>query len=227
MCPDFYKRTARWGFDGCCTGCFRRENPNDPRSKITHPRTKEMAVRKAIDEIFDGFLHDQKWVQTGCDCTTMRRIDHRLEVGTTTIAVETDEFAHRSYDPVDEIVRYNDIFCQNSAKYIWIRFSPDGGKSRITDKVRCLIKIITKAIECASAETNKGPMDFIYMFYPETSKHLAFESVILTEESFNKWKEEPYLIFPVNPFAVLPDDSLLGDSDASSPGDATGASSAF
>jgi len=39
-----------------------------------------------------------------------RRIDHRKLIANTMFAIETDDFGHRSYDPNDEEIRYDDFF---------------------------------------------------------------------------------------------------------------------
>ena len=95
-------------------------------------------VRNAINTIFEGFVHDRPLYTGNCDCSHRRRIEHflisqseikkrihykfalriymnhRKLIGNTILAVETDEFGHRSYDQHDEEIRYDDLFMIHS-----------------------------------------------------------------------------------------------------------------
>jgi len=53
-----------------------------------------------------------------------------VRIGNTLLCIETDENQHMSYDPQDEINRYNDLMMVHSGKWIFIRFNPD----KYTDK---------------------------------------------------------------------------------------------
>ena len=57
-----------------------------------------------------------------------RRVDHRKLINGTMLAIETDEFQHRSYDAQQEENRYNDLVCAYTTNWIFIRFNPDGYK---------------------------------------------------------------------------------------------------
>jgi hypothetical protein len=102
-----------------------------------------------------------------CDCTHRRRIDHRKIIGGTMIAVETDEFAHVSYDEVDEVVRYNDLYMIFSGKWIYIRFNPDANRSKVDfeDKLDALIDMIRGCIERIENEENDDLVEIIKLFY--------------------------------------------------------------
>ena len=41
---------------------------------------------------------------------------HRKLIGGTILAIETDEFGHRGYDPTDEEIRYDDVYMIHSGK---------------------------------------------------------------------------------------------------------------
>jgi len=103
---------------------------------ITKHRT-EIIVRKAIDARFDGFIHNRgmsnEHLSLSGYCRTDRRIDHRLLIGDTILAIETDEFAHRSIDKNDEITRY-EKFKAFPYKFIFIRFNPDTNKETSNEK---------------------------------------------------------------------------------------------
>ena len=106
-------------------------------------------VRNSINKHFDGFIHDKPLYTGGCDCTHRRRIDHRLLIGNTILAVETDEFGHRGYDLYDEEIRYDDLFMIHSGKWIFIRFNPDDNISKVDiyDKLRNLVDVMHNCIE--------------------------------------------------------------------------------
>ena len=86
----------------------------------------------------------------------------------TLLAIETDEFAHRSYDKEDEIKRYNDCFMAFSSKVIWIRFNPDPNRETIkTDlslKLDTLMATIKEQIRRIENEENKELIEIIHLF---------------------------------------------------------------
>ena len=117
-------------YDGHCATCFKRAFPDDQRSTRIYEHSKEIRVRNFINQHFLGFVHDimlPMWV--GCDCEHRRRVDHRRLIGNVMLAVETDENAHRYYDPNDERIRYDDLFMAHSGPWIFIRFNPDNNFS--------------------------------------------------------------------------------------------------
>ena len=107
-----------------CAKCFVEKYPADPRSKcaVAYQRW-EIRVREAIDAAFDGFVHNK-----GMHNQTELRIDHRLLIDNTILAVETDEFAHVSYDMYKEEARYNEFLTRTPYKFVFIRFNPDTNK---------------------------------------------------------------------------------------------------
>jgi len=161
-------------YDGYCATCFKRVFPNDERSTVIYEHSKEIRVRNAINEHFDGFIHDQPLHTTHCDCTMRRRIDHRKLIGGTLLCVETDEFAHRSYDPRDEEIRYDDLVAYHTGRMIFIRFNPDGKGVDMEDKIERLLDEMRCQIERTERGENDGPglLEIIYLYYnkvPQTT----------------------------------------------------------
>ena len=161
--PD--SRCGRKEYDGYCATCFKHLFPLDERSKITRVHTKELRVRNAINEHFEGFVHDKPLYTGHCDCSMRRRIDHRTLIGSTLLCVETDEFAHRKYDPNDEEIRYDDLYMVYSGKWIFIRFNPDGKGVDMEDKLTCLMDEIQIQMERIENEENTELVDIIKLFY--------------------------------------------------------------
>jgi len=108
-------------------------------------------VREAIDAVFKGFTHDKSLYTSGC-CAHKRRIDHRILLNGTLLAIETDEKAHVSYNKEDEIIRYDDLFMAFGTKFVFIRFNCDtnregrNGKTSFEHKLDVLIKCISTHI---------------------------------------------------------------------------------
>jgi len=152
-------------YDGYCATCFKHLFPEDPRSKVIYAHTKEIRVRNAINEQFEGFIHDKPLYTGHCDCTMRRRIDHRKLIGATLLCIETDEFAHRAYDPNDEEIRYDDLYMVYSGKWIFIRFNPDGKGVDMEDKLTRLMDEIQIQMERIENEENTELVEIIKLFY--------------------------------------------------------------
>ena len=166
-CIDWIdSRVGNTKYDGWCATCFKDTFPNDPRSKISST-SRELLVRRRINEEFDDFTHDRTMYTGHCDCTHRRRIDHRKIINNTMIAVETDEFAHRGYDKEDEIVRYDDLYMIFSGKWIYIRFNPDDNRSKVDfeDKLETLIDTIHDCIDKIENEENDELVEILKLFY--------------------------------------------------------------
>ena len=132
---------------------------------MVYIHTKELRVRNAINEEFEGFIHDKPLYTGHCDCTMKRRIDHRKLIGATLLCVETDEFAHRGYDEKDEEIRYDDLYMVHSGKWVFIRFNPDGKGVDMVDKLSRLIEEIHTQIERIENEENTDLVEIIKLFY--------------------------------------------------------------
>jgi hypothetical protein len=89
------------------------------------------------------------------------------------LAIETDENQHKSYDEMDEEIRYDDLFNAFSGKWVYIRFNPD--KFRTTTGVSKNPTIATRLIELKTemerqiqrieAEENTELLEIKYMYY--------------------------------------------------------------
>jgi hypothetical protein len=158
-------RCGKKHYDGYCATCFKQLFPNDERSKVLYLHTKEIRVRNAINENFEGFIHDKPLYTGHCDCTMRRRIDHRKLIDATLLCIETDEFAHKGYDPKDEEVRYDDLYMVHSGKWIFIRFNPDGKGVDMVDKLNRLIEEIHFQIMRINHSENTELLEVIKLFY--------------------------------------------------------------
>ena len=165
-CIDWIdSRSGSSKYDGYCATCFKIIFPEDERSKVVYRHTKEIRVRNEINSQFEGFIHDKPLYTGNCDCTHRRRIDHRKLIGNTILAIETDEFAHIGYDPLDEEIRYDDLYMIHSGKWIFIRFNPDGGKVDLEDKLEVLIGEIKKQIRRIENEENEELLEIVKLYY--------------------------------------------------------------
>ena len=153
-------------YDGYCATCFKEIFPNDERSKKSYVHTKEKMVRNHINNHFEGFVHDHVLWTENCNCTHRRRIDHRKLIGNTILAIETDEFGHRSYDKKDEEIRYDDLYMIHSGKWIFIRFNPDTNISKIDidNKLDKLIEIMKECIYRIERNENTELVEIIKLY---------------------------------------------------------------
>jgi len=173
LCIDWIdSRSGSSKYDGYCATCFKRAFPDDPRSQKIYQHTKELRVRNFINERYEGFVHDQPMWLNGCDCTQKRRVDHRKLIGNVMLAIETDEFAHRGYDKMDEKLRYDDLVSYFTGKWIFIRFNPDdngrGKNVDFEDKLERLGEVIdkhVKRIEDGELDESDEFIEIHYLFY--------------------------------------------------------------
>ena len=164
-------------YRGYCAWCFQHKFPTDPLTFQVRSKTKEIAVRDFINANFKGWQHDKCLYTGNCDCTHRRRIDHRVLIGNTLLVVETDENQHKSYDDMDEEIRYDDLFMAHGGKWIYIRFNPDKYKSKngknknpeIATRLIELKKEIEKQIKRIEYDENKELLERIYMYYDNYS----------------------------------------------------------
>jgi hypothetical protein len=161
--PD--SRCGSIAYDGYCATCFKQMFPTDERSKVIYTHTKEIRVRNAINDAFEGFIHDKPLYTGQCNCTHRRRIDHRKLIGATLLCIETDEFGHAGYDPKDEELRYDDLYMIHSGKWVFIRFNPDGNGVDMVDKLARLMQEIQIQIERIENDENNELLEIIKMYY--------------------------------------------------------------
>ena len=147
--------------------------PKDPLTFQIRCKTKEIAVRDFINSNFDGFVHDKPLYTGHCNCTHRRRIDHRRLINGTMLAIETDENQHKSYNKMDEELRYDDLFMAYSGRWIYIRFNPDKYKNdkgvnknpTIATRLIQLKKEIELQTHRIMNNENKEPVEIKYMYY--------------------------------------------------------------
>ena len=161
--PD--SRCGSIAYDGYCATCFKQLFPTDERSKVIYTHTKEIRVRNAINEAFEGFIHDKPLYTGQCNCAHRRRIDHRKLIGATLLCIETDEFGHAGYDPKDEEIRYDDLYMIHSGKWVFIRFNPDGNGVDMVDKLARLMQEIQIQIERIENDENNELLEIIKLYY--------------------------------------------------------------
>jgi len=171
ICP--YDTRGNKKYKNYCTECYRRNFPMDPLTFQIRSKTKEIAVRDFINANFEGFQHDVQMTTGHCNCTIRRRIDHRIQIGNTILAVETDENQHKSYDEMDEETRYDDLYMAFSGKWVYIRFNPDKyinkkGVRRnpcIATRLEVLYNEITKQLHRIELNENDDLCERIYLYY--------------------------------------------------------------
>ena len=169
LCPQFGNQKYR----GYCTHCFSNIFQKDPLVFQIRSKSKENTVRDYINTYFTGFIHDKPLYTGHCDCSIRRRLDHRILVGNTLLVVETDENQHKSYDEMDEDVRYDDLFQAFSGKWIYIRFNPDKFRSALGDsnnpelssRLPNLKKEIDKQLNRVRHDDNTELLERVYMYY--------------------------------------------------------------
>lgn len=157
-----------------CSECFIRTFPNDPKAKRMRTKNKELAVLKMLAQEFPGreFVHDKPLWTGNCDCTHRRRIDFRILIGNTLLAIEVDEGQHKNYEE-DAAIRYNDLYMIHSGKWIFIRYNPDSYKNEKgkvvnpSDSTRlpALKDFITEQMGRAEREENTELLEVYQMFF--------------------------------------------------------------
>ena len=170
-CP--LKQRGSPKYKNYCSACFAHNFPLDPLTLQKRSKTKEIAVRDFINSKYEGFQHDKVLWTGNCDCSIRRRIDHRKLIGNTLLVIETDENQHKSYNKMDEEIRYDDLFMAYSGKWIYLRLNVDSfvnsnGISKnplITDRFNTLEKEINKQIKRIEKEKNKELLEIIYLYY--------------------------------------------------------------
>lgn len=154
-----------------CANCFKHEFPDHPLSKASRIKHKELRVRHYLDERFPGlgFKHDKSLTTPHCDCSVRRRLDHYCVVGNTILAVETDEYQHRRYDPADETARYHDTFMGFSGRWVWLRFNPDRVDGQPGPSMEHRLAVLGDEVERhvarIRADKHHGPVEIHHLFY--------------------------------------------------------------
>jgi len=127
----------------------------------------EFIVRDEIDAFFSGFIHNK--VLKGGDVSHRKKIDHRLRIGNTILAIETDEHAHVRYKQENE--RYQDFMRTFSYKFVFIRFNPHANmedpraKTDFKYKLHVLMDYIRTHIERIKKGQNVWKLEIVRLFY--------------------------------------------------------------
>jgi len=108
-------KISDYGYRQHCIQCYIDLFPG-----IRH----EEVVRGVIDANFEGFVHNKVMKGIGRDNECRRKIYHRLQIGNTILAIETDERAHADRNQEDEKRRYNEFTSNFPHKFVFIRFNP-------------------------------------------------------------------------------------------------------
>jgi len=135
----------------------------------SNPVRIEYIVREAIDSAFEGFIHNKLMRNArGYHC---RLIDHRLHIGNTILAIETDEHAHQDRKEEDEQQRYRDFTSVFPYQFVFIRFNPHDnreekdGKTSVEYKISFLKKKIRDQIQRIQQGKNIGKIEIYRLFY--------------------------------------------------------------
>jgi hypothetical protein len=82
------------------------------------------------------------------------------------LAIETDEFGHRSYDQADEEIRYDDLYMVHSGKWVFVRFNPDGGKGvDLDDMIDVLLREVEDQMERIEADENQDLVEIVKLYF--------------------------------------------------------------
>jgi len=135
------------------------------------PATRhEIIVRGVIDTTFDGFIHNKIIPSCGRYNTCGRKIDHRLQIDNTILAVETDEHAHTNYEKGYEERRYNEFTSTYPHKFVFIRFNPhanmeeEHAKTDFKHKLGVLMRSIKCQILRIRAGSNVNKLEISTLF---------------------------------------------------------------
>ena len=129
----------------------------------------EILVRNEINTNFEGFLHNRVLCSGGP--THNRFIDHRLQIGHTILAVETDEKVHESYNKRRESERYHDFVSTFSYNFVFIRFNPHSNrencdtKTKFEHKLSVLMHTIRTQIDRIRKGQITARLEILTLFY--------------------------------------------------------------
>ena len=175
-CP--YEQRGTKKYDGFCTTCFPVAFPTDSRTFTIKKNSDELMVRDYLAANFPDlkFIHDEPLWTHNCDCSHRRRIDLRIQIEGTILAVEVDEHQHKYKDVKDEELRYDDVFMIHSGKWCFIRYNPHTfldaeGKRKNPAKTERLTKLkemILTQIDRIRKELNTELVEIHKMYYSQT-----------------------------------------------------------
>ena len=117
-------------YDKNCALCFITLFPKDERSIKAISKSRELTIiihlihrfKQQFEFVYNKPLHVDF---DGGRCSTKRRLDLRVIIYITIIALEIHEDQLRKYVKTYEGARYDDLFMDFSGKYIFIWFNLD------------------------------------------------------------------------------------------------------
>ena len=174
VCPYGCKK-GNINYDNFCTYCFCHLFPNDKRTKNIRSKSKEIEVINHICLTHAGKWYHDKPLYVNYEnicCPSKRRIDLRQLIGNTMLCIEVDENQHKYYTTNDDFIRYNELLCDLTCKYIFIRYNPDKYKKNskvynpnIKKRLEKLDRQIIKQIKRIKENKNKDLLEIIHLFY--------------------------------------------------------------
>ena len=174
VCPYGCKK-GNINYDNYCTYCFCHLFPNDKRTKNIRSKSKEIEVINHICLTHVGKWYHDKPLYVNYEnicCPSKRRIDLRQLIGNTMLCIEVDENQHKYYTTNDDFIRYNELLCDLTCKYIFIRYNPDKYKKNskvynpnIKKRLEKLDRQIIKQIKRIKENKNKDLLEIIHLFY--------------------------------------------------------------
>jgi len=161
-CVICKEKNCDFGYEKHCFDCYVKQFPTI---------RFEILVRGAIDATFEGFIHNKVMPSSGLGKQCERQIDHRLQIGNTILAIETDEHAHKKRNKCDEIRRYNEFTSSFPHKFVFIRFNPHANmedpysKTNFKHKLGVLIRSITYHMHRIRVGLNVNKLETWTLFY--------------------------------------------------------------
>lgn len=174
VCPYGCKK-GNINYDNFCTYCFCHLFPNDKRTKNIRTKSKEIEVINHICLTHAGKWYHDKPLYVNYEnicCPSKRRIDLRQLIGNTMLCIEVDENQHKYYTTNDDFIRYNELLCDLTCKYIFIRYNPDKYKKNgkiynpnIKKRLSKLDKEIKKQINRIKQIKNTDLLEIKHLYY--------------------------------------------------------------
>jgi hypothetical protein len=176
ICP--YNLKGINSLDYYCQYCFCYMFPSDIRVKDIKIKSKESEVICHVCRNHPGDWYHNIPIYINYDdgcCPTKRRIDLYILVGNTMLCVEVDQNQHKYYPKYDDFVRYNELLCDFTGKFIFIRYNPDKykHKNKVIDtdskiRLEILSNEINKQMQRINNDENQDLLEIIHLYYDDT-----------------------------------------------------------
>jgi hypothetical protein len=174
ICP-YGCKFGNVNYDNFCTYCFCHLFPDDIRTKQIRTKSKEIEVVNHVCLTHKGIWYHDKPLYINFEnecCPSKRRIDLHQLVGNTMLCIEIDENQHKYYTKSDDFKRYNEIVCDLTCKYIFIRYNPDKYKKNNkivnTSVNKRFVKLdheINKQIKRINDNKNEDLLEIVHLYY--------------------------------------------------------------